>query len=123
MRCMTRRAGFACPCYGELGDRIHTFAHGLEEMGYVPGQRLGVRLAGPHTRALLHFHLNCRPPAQLPALACGSVLDTTTVVPTRATLPTHTQVVPTQHLKGVKRKRAVVRGPGGRTTRRSCWWR
>lgn len=30
--------------YGELVDRIHCFANGLNEMGYAPGQRLGVRL-------------------------------------------------------------------------------
>ena len=30
--------------YGELVDRINCFASGLHEMGYAPGQRLGVRL-------------------------------------------------------------------------------
>ena len=30
--------------YGELVDRARCFASGLSEMGYAPGQRLGVRL-------------------------------------------------------------------------------
>ena len=30
--------------YGELADRVQCFASGLHEMGYCPGQRLGVRL-------------------------------------------------------------------------------
>ena len=32
--------------YGELGDRVKSFAFGLQDLGYVPGKdRLGVKLA------------------------------------------------------------------------------